>query len=82
MSREKGVWMCQIAIDNRLFFIPFMVMLLMACLGFRMGLYVHRDTQMDKRLTQADNNMVNYATPRRYRDMIKKFFSNRPLFSK
>ena len=47
--------------DNRFFFILFMVMHLMTCLGFGMGLYIY--TLMDKRLTQEDNNMINYSAP-------------------
>ena len=63
-GRQRLGWvhaMCEVTLDSRLFTVLFMVMYLMTCLGFAMGLYVY--TIMDKRFTEEDNNMVNYAAP-------------------
>ena len=47
--------------DNRVFFVTFVLTHLMTCLGFGMGLYIY--TIMDRRLTQAETNIVNYSAP-------------------
>ena len=52
---------CDITMDNKFFFMIFMTMHLMTCLGFGMGLYVY--TLMDERLNQDDANIINYSAP-------------------